>query len=150
MKPRVSGGSTPSLGTKLEAKAMRMLEWLIRLRDEAQCVPSSKEGRKLGPPSNGELRRWCRSGAIVINRKRMEPGDEIRFPVKQLLFFPRSPQSRTTIMQTYRRPFKSDWVGGPSNKQVLRGVAELLASREEQLRLKSIARGNVETSSSGG
>ena len=129
---------------------MKSLAWLVSLRDTVKCVPSSKEGSRNGPPSNGELRRWCQNGAVVINRKRVAPGDEVSFPVKQLLFFPRSPQSRTTVVHNYKRLFDNDWVGGPSNRSIFEGIFEIHKQREELLALKKMARGDVRASSSGG
>ena len=51
-------------------------------------LPSSREGGKLGRPSNSELRRWLEKSSVQINGERLLPGDEISYPIFELIFFP--------------------------------------------------------------
>lgn len=64
---------------------MKVIEYLKYLR-ECMCIPSSREGNKLGLPSNAELRRWCRKGSVKINGRFVAAGDEVTQPV-ELVFF---------------------------------------------------------------
>lgn len=48
--------------------------------------------------SNGELKRWMLNKAVLINGVTVAPGDEISFPVEQLVFFPKSANRRTTVI----------------------------------------------------
>lgn len=61
------------------------------------CVPQSQEGEKVGPPSNGELRRWLNNGSVLINGVKPKPSDRIEYPVTQLVYFPKNPNKRTTV-----------------------------------------------------
>jgi len=53
-------------------------------------LPSSREGDKLGKPSNSELKRWLLQGAVVINGAKPKPWDVVAYPIKELVFFPNS------------------------------------------------------------
>ena len=64
---------------------MKALEWLIYLRDEKYCIPQSKDK---GPPSNGELRRWIKEGAVLYNDAPLTLETTIEWPIKSLVFFP--------------------------------------------------------------
>lgn len=46
--------------------------------------------------SNGSIKRWLESGAVLINGKRPKPKDVIELPVWQLIFFPKG-KKRTTF-----------------------------------------------------
>lgn len=63
---------------------MRAFEFLVGLR----FLPDSKEGAKLGRPSNGEIRRWLVNHAVIINSVKPLPGAEVQFPITDLVFFP--------------------------------------------------------------
>ncbi len=55
--------------------------------------------RPCEPASNGEVRRWMRDGAVLINAKRAMPSDEVdRESVRSLVFFPNSRTRRTTVI----------------------------------------------------
>jgi len=75
---------------------MRALDWLKELR-EAHIGPSSKEGTRLGIPSNSELRRWLNKGSVLINGEAPKAAEEIKFPIWQLVFFPTSTKNKTTL-----------------------------------------------------
>ena len=54
-------------------------------------LPSSREGLRLGNPSNSEIRRWLKNGSVTINGQTPMPGDLITYPVTELVFFKGSP-----------------------------------------------------------
>ena len=58
-------------------------------------LPSSKEGCKTGRPSNSEIRRWLISHSVVINGIKPLPDDEVKMPITELIFFPKSPLKTT-------------------------------------------------------
>ena len=65
---------------------MNAIEWLQNF----PYLPDSREGKKVGRPSNSELRRWCKNGSVLINGKKVTPGDKMEWPIYQLVFFPQS------------------------------------------------------------
>jgi hypothetical protein len=49
-------------------------------------------------PSNAELRRWCKSRAVLFNGERItDPDEELLFPVTSLVFFPKGDRRVTVI-----------------------------------------------------
>ena len=60
-------------------------------------LPDSKEGRKYGQPSNSEIRRWLMKKSVIINGIKPLPGDEVNFPIRELIFFPEG-KSKTTML----------------------------------------------------
>ena len=47
--------------------------------------------------SNGDIRRLCEQGGVLINGERVAIQEEIDFPVFSIVFFPKSETKRTTI-----------------------------------------------------
>lgn len=76
---------------------MIALEFLKLLRDEVYCVPRSKEGARVALPSNSELVRWCKNGAMRLNGVSVAFSDTISFPVTDLVFFPKNRKQRCTL-----------------------------------------------------
>jgi len=76
---------------------MTVIQFLKALRDEYHCIPSSKEGAKLGKPSNSELHRWCKKNGVFLNGKIVQPRDEVFFPVSELTFFPMNNRARCSV-----------------------------------------------------
>jgi hypothetical protein len=76
---------------------MMVIDWLKLLRDEYKCVPCSKEGAKLKPPSNSELRRWCQKNGVLLNGQYAQPKDEMPDWVWQLTFFPKNDKARCSV-----------------------------------------------------
>lgn len=72
---------------------MNALTYLNNLRP---AIPFSSE-KPCSIASNGELRRWMDSGAVLFNAERMKWDEDVNFPVFSLVFFPNS-QRRTTII----------------------------------------------------
>lgn len=76
---------------------MTVITFLKLLRDEHHCIPSSKEGAKLGKPSNSELHRWCKKNGVFLNGVYAQPRDEVFFPVSELTFFKKNDQARCSL-----------------------------------------------------
>ena len=51
-------------------------------------LPYDKENMK-ERPSNSCLYRWLDRGSVIINDVTPKPHDEIEFPLKNLIFFPK-------------------------------------------------------------
>lgn len=73
-------------------KPVTALQFILSMRP---CVPMSQE--RTGEASNGEVRRWLDSSAILINGKRPKSKDVIQFPVTELVYFPKSQKNRVTV-----------------------------------------------------
>jgi len=69
--------------------------------DYLKSLPRSwlplNDERGIHPPSNGDLKRWLNNKAITINGYTPDVDDHISYPVKELIFFPKSKKRRTTI-----------------------------------------------------
>lgn len=75
---------------------MTALQFLTHLRDDFKCGPNSDDqGRK--PVSNSQYFRWLSSGAITFNGEKLGPRDEIKFPLNEVVFFPRNERKRITL-----------------------------------------------------
>ena len=72
---------------------MNALAFLNSLRP---AIPFSIE--RMGPMSNGELRRHIAQGGVLFNSETVEVGEEIDFPVFSLVFFPKSKSRKTTLV----------------------------------------------------
>ena len=62
-------------------------------------LPLSVMKRPFERPSNAELRRWLKDGAIVINNKKVKANDEIKYPITELILFPEGKRKTTIIKQ---------------------------------------------------
>lgn len=75
---------------------MQPLAYLIRLHEV--CQFQTKEGARVGPASNSELRRWLKQGAVQINGIKIKPEDEIKVEhIQSIILFPNNKQARTTL-----------------------------------------------------
>lgn len=81
----------------LVMKTMKAIDFLKWQRDEMFCCPHTREGRLVGKPSNGELRRWLEKGSVRVNQVRPKVGDLVRWPITDLVFFSRT-KSQVTII----------------------------------------------------
>ena len=61
----------------------------IDFLSDMEFLPSSREGNKLGRPSKSELKRWLEKGSVIINEEKPSPNDEVCYPIKSLIFFPK-------------------------------------------------------------
>lgn len=77
---------------------MKTIEFLIWLRDEVLCCPQTKEGSKLGKPSNGELKRWIKNSAVLCNGEILTTESAVEWPVEQLVLFPNNQKARCTLI----------------------------------------------------
>lgn len=68
---------------------MTAFEFLLDLH--SVCSFQTREGRKTGKASNGELRRWFLNKAVMINGERPAWNDTIAFPVENMVLFPKHP-----------------------------------------------------------
>lgn len=73
---------------------MKAIDYLISLPRE--WLPRSTERGKTGLASKSEIKRWLLNKAVIINGKTPLPQDEISFPIRELIFFPKG-NKRTTI-----------------------------------------------------
>ena len=71
---------------------MKAIEYLKDLPRE--WLPKNGIGT---PVSNSELGRWLKDGAVVINESRPKSLDEVTFPIKRLVFFPKGKRKTTII-----------------------------------------------------
>ena len=73
---------------------MNALQWLNSLRP---AIPMSIEtpGKIM---SNGELKRHMNQGGVLVNGEKIASDEAIDFPVFSLVFFPKSPARRTTLV----------------------------------------------------
>ena len=60
--------------------------------------PSDMNGDKPVPASKNSIRRWLENKAILLNGKYPKPNDEMPYPITELVFFPKSPKRRTTMV----------------------------------------------------
>ena len=72
---------------------MKAIEFLKQYK----YLPTSVLSVPYHRPSNSEIRKWLNDGAVQINGVIPKPGDEIEFPIKELVFFSKS-KRRTTIV----------------------------------------------------
>jgi len=72
---------------------MKAIEYVISF----PWLPQSREGKKVGLPSRSEIRRWLKKGSVIINGERPQPSDEIEFPIRELIFFPKG--NRVTVIK---------------------------------------------------
>jgi hypothetical protein len=68
---------------------MTGLQFLRQLHEV--CQFQTREGAKIGLASNGELKRWLQNGAVVVNGFKMTFDEEIDFPIRSLILFPKKP-----------------------------------------------------------
>ena len=71
-------------------------ELLKEWRDVQWFIPLDHTRGKSQKASNGCLYRWLREGAVIINDAKPKPEDQITFPIKNLIFFPKG--NRRTII----------------------------------------------------
>lgn len=77
----------------VEKCAWTALEFVLWMKP---AVPMSRE-HPCTPASNSEIRRWLDQKAVRINGAFPKAKEEITLPVTDLVFFPASNKSRTTV-----------------------------------------------------
>jgi acetone carboxylase gamma subunit len=73
---------------------MQALEFVLSMRP---AVPFSIE-KGCAEATNSEIRRWFKNKAIRVNGEMVGWDDTITFPVTDLVFFPKSPKRKTTLV----------------------------------------------------
>lgn len=61
------------------------------------CNFQSTEGKKSGPTSNSELRRWFAAGCVEINFQNVGANDPYPDFVKSIVMFPKNKKKRCTL-----------------------------------------------------
>jgi hypothetical protein len=77
---------------------VKALEFMVWLRDEVGVIRHSKEGNKLDPPSNGELRRWVKNGVVLCNGRTLTLEGQVEFPITSLTLFPNNKSARCSLV----------------------------------------------------
>lgn len=80
--------------------ALEALEVLKILRDDFHIGPNTDDKGKR-PVSNKQLERWLDSGAIIIQGKKPKAKEDIGEPywdLSPLVFFPKNPEKRITVL----------------------------------------------------
>lgn len=76
------------------------LQYLLSLRPalplSVERPPGEFEKDELNP-SNGEVRRWLKNHAVIVNGEPLLEKDIVDFPVFSLVFFPKG-KRRTTLV----------------------------------------------------
>lgn len=80
---------------------MKAREWLINLHNLCQFMSieydPKAEKKELKKASNSELQRWIKQGSILVNGERIDPNEEIDFPIISVILFPKSGNKRCTL-----------------------------------------------------
>lgn len=93
----------PAVGAQVQRGVRRhatALAWLNSLRPALPLSieqPPTKDN-PAQPMSNGELKRHMQQGGVLLNGEKIAPNELIDFPVFSLVFFPKSPARRTTLV----------------------------------------------------
>lgn len=69
-------------------------------------LPHSAQEGVRGQPSRSEVKRWLRTGSVLLNGAFPQPSDEIEFPITSLVFFPKSPRRRTTMVMESKEEWR--------------------------------------------
>lgn len=81
---------------------VRVLDWLVAYPWLPLSLERMGPGKPCTRPTKGELRRWCRTGSVLMNGARVQEHDEIpnfdQLGIWQLVFHPNSPH-RCTMVQ---------------------------------------------------
>ena len=72
-------------------KAIEYLKGLPR-----QYLPRSSLHKE---PSNSEIYRWLKDGAVVINGGKPKPNDLVEYPITELVFFPSGKRKVTLVKE---------------------------------------------------
>lgn len=79
---------------------MKALQWFKELNQVLQLVSSEGKGKdgQLKKASNSELQRMLEQGAVLINGERVDPKEEIDFPIFSVVLYPKSEKKRCTLL----------------------------------------------------
>lgn len=51
----------------------------------------TKEGKRVGPVSNSELKRWLQSGSVICNGEKLDWDEPMDFVIYSFVLFPKNP-----------------------------------------------------------
>jgi len=54
------------------------------------CHFQTREGKRVGPVSNSELKRWCQNKALIINGESVAWDEKVDFPIISVVLFPKN------------------------------------------------------------
>lgn len=74
-----------------------MNAWKFLMSLNEVCHFQTKEGRKTGPVSNSELKRWIQNNSLQINGEGVKWDEEIDFPIISVVLFPKNQKFRCTL-----------------------------------------------------
>lgn len=66
---------------------MTAFEFLKSLHEV--CHFQTREGKKYGPPSKSEMRRWITQGALEVNGEKVSIDEVLDFPINSVVLFPK-------------------------------------------------------------
>lgn len=55
------------------------------------CKFQTREGAKVGPASNSELKRWLQNKAMIVNGEPVQWNELMDFPIISVVLFPKKP-----------------------------------------------------------
>lgn len=74
---------------------MKAIDFLLQFHKVAPFP--TKEGKKVGPASSSEIRRWIKNKAVLFCGQEVDIDEEIDFPITSLVIFPNSKQAKITL-----------------------------------------------------
>ena len=77
---------------------MNTLTWLNSLKPALPLSPNKNIDGSFKEMSNSDIRRACEQRSVLVNGEPIGVHEIIDFPVFSLVFFPKSPTKRTTII----------------------------------------------------
>jgi hypothetical protein len=54
------------------------------------CHFQTREGKRVGPVSNSELKRWCQNKAVIVNGEPVAWDELVDFPIISVVIFPKN------------------------------------------------------------
>lgn len=54
------------------------------------CHFQTREGKRVGPVSNSELKRWCMNKAVIVNGESVNFDELVDFPIISFSIFPKN------------------------------------------------------------
>lgn len=70
------------------------LSYMLSLHEV--CVFQTREGARVGPASNSEMRRWLKNGVLRINGKTIAWDEVIDYPIQSVTLF--SKKNKVTLL----------------------------------------------------
>lgn len=77
---------------------MKAIQYLKQLEPALPLSPIKEKDGGFSRMSNSDIRRACEQRVVLFNGEPVAFDEEIDFPVFSLVFFPKSPAKRTTLV----------------------------------------------------